>query len=194
MKDILVRSGLCGVVMLGMFSCAVSIQANDEDNARVSIQGRDVFLDGRPHIPHGMVHAANEHFPSLSKIGINSIHEDVAFRDFDPRRSDEENKAALARYLKKADEAHANGMTMLWLFSFHYTPDWLWERYPDAHAKKQDGSDGQGGVDFHVSGPSRVSDRRSRMVEVCRIKPRVASSYTGLFALERSSPDQRDLL
>ncbi|MBT7066281.1 MAG: AMP-binding protein, partial [Verrucomicrobia bacterium] len=145
MKDILVRSGLCGVVMLGMFSCAVSIQANDEDNARVSIQGRDVFLDGRPHIPHGMVHAANEHFPSLSKIGINSIHEDVAFRDFDPRRSDEENKAALARYLKKADEAHANGMTMLWLFSFHYTPDWLWERYPDAHAKKQDGSDGQGG-------------------------------------------------
>ena len=121
--------------------CGIAAQAGD----RVVIGGRDLFLDDKPHLPHGMVHAGTDQYPTLAKMGINSMHIDVPFRLFDPQKSDEENRRAFAPWVKQADEAYRNGLTVLWLFSFHYTPEWLWERYPDVRMKKHDGTNGSGG-------------------------------------------------
>ena len=112
---------------------------------RTAISGADLTIDGRPVIPHGMVHAGAEHFPKLKEMGIDSVHVDLAFRDFDPARSEEENRAAIAPFIAVADAAHRHDMTVLWLFSFHYTPAWLYERYPDVRMKAHDGSDAGGG-------------------------------------------------
>lgn len=112
---------------------------------RVAVQGSDVLLDGKPYIPHGMCIADPNQFPALAKMNVNSVQVDLPFDHFDPRKSDAENRQAYADFLKEADAAQANGMTVLWLLSFHYTPDWLWERYPDVRMKQYDGSDGAGG-------------------------------------------------
>ena len=126
---------------IALLGCAATAYGNE----RVRIEGREVLLDGKNHVPHGMIHAGAEHFPDLAGLGINSIHIDVPFNKFDPLKSDEENRQAFEPWVKRADAAHANGMTVLWLFSFHYTPGWLWERYPDVRMKNHDGSDGSGG-------------------------------------------------
>ena len=133
------RSGwLAGLfVVMGM----AGLQANP----RVEIRGRDLFLEGRPHLPHGMVHVPLAQLPTLQEMGIDSIHVDLPFNAFDPLKSDQENREAFASFVACADEAHARGMTVLWLFSFHYTPDWLWERHPDVRMKRHDGNDGAGG-------------------------------------------------
>ena len=132
------RTALLEIILLG---CAAAAYGNP----RVEISGRDVLLDGKNHIPHGIVHAGEEHFPDLVKLGINSIHIDVPFNKFDPDKSDEENRQALQPWIERADAAHASKMTVLWLFSFHYTPGWLWDRYPDVRMKNHDQSDGSGG-------------------------------------------------
>jgi len=130
----------CLLAAIGVVAASSAFAGN-----RMEIRGRDVYLDDKPHIPHGMIHVGLDQYAALQKLGINSLSLDVAFRDFDPQRSEEENRAAHAGYLKAADEAHRHGMTVLWLMSFHYTPDWLWQRYPDVRMKKHDGTDGEGG-------------------------------------------------
>ena len=131
---------VAGVVLL-VLVCANAAPAGE----RVAIKGRDVFLDGKPYIPHGMVHAGTGQYPTLARMGINSLHIDLPFNKFDPQKSDEAKRQAFAPWVEMADEAHRNGLTVLWLFSFHYTPGWLWERYGDVHMKKHDGTDGSGG-------------------------------------------------
>jgi beta-galactosidase GanA len=112
---------------------------------RMKIQGREVLLDGRPYMAHGMIHMGVDQLTNLRKIGINSLSIDLGFNAYDPKKSDTENKKAYDGVLKMAEEAHKNGQTILWLFSFHYTPDWLWQRYPDVRMKKFDGTNGGGG-------------------------------------------------
>lgn len=112
---------------------------------RAVIKGHDLLLDGKPYIPYGMMDVSRAQISKLKELGINSLSIDVSFKDFDPRKTDAENRTANADLIEAADAAHANGMTVLWLFSFHYTPDWLRERYPDVAMKKFDGSDGRGG-------------------------------------------------
>jgi len=111
------------IVALMLF-CATIVHAGE----RVVIRGRDVLLDGQLYLPHGIVHASADQFPVIRKLGINSVHIDLPFRKFDPQRSDQENLAAFSPFLKMADEAHRHGQTVIWLLSFHYTPDWLWQR------------------------------------------------------------------
>jgi len=122
-----------------------ALSAVAQDGGRVTIDGRDMKRDGKPYVMHGILHA-DPGDPNLVKIGMNAIHGGVSFRSsFDPRKSDAQNAAAFQGHLKIADEAHKNGMMVLWLPSMHYVPGWLWERHPDARMKKHDGSDGSAG-------------------------------------------------
>ncbi len=129
------------VPLAALVLCIATVLQADN---RMKIQGRDVLLDGAPHFPHGMIHIPVEEYGALQKIGVNSLSIDLGWNQYDPKKSDAENAKAYEGVLKFADEAHKKGMTVLWLFSFHYTPEWLWQRYPDVHAKKYDGSDGHG--------------------------------------------------
>jgi len=134
-----IRTALLSIASFLLFASSV-FAAN-----RAKIDGRDGLLDGQPHIPHGMTHLALDQLPELQRMGINSLSVDLAFSNFDPQRSDAENEKAMAGVIALADSAHEHGMTILWLFSFHYTPNWLWERYPDVRMKQYDGADGAGG-------------------------------------------------
>ena len=45
-------------------------------NPRVEIRGRDVLLDGKGHIPHGIMHAGEEHFPEAEEWLLKAIEAD----------------------------------------------------------------------------------------------------------------------
>ena len=137
------RTWLCRIALgLGILA---GISGARVLQARVAIRGRDVLLDGEPYLPHGMVHVGQDQFPAVRRIGINTVHVDLEFNRFDPRKSAAENRAAFQHCLEIADAATRNGLTVLWLFSFHYIPDWFYERYPDARMQQHDGSPGNGG-------------------------------------------------
>ena len=133
------------LMLLSVLLLAAGSPSHTTGANRAVIEGRDLILDGKPYMPHGMIHVTPEQIPNLKKMGINSLSIDLAFKDFDPNKSDAENRAANADVLKQADLAHANGMTVLWLFSFHYEPDWVKERYPDIRMQKADGTEGRSG-------------------------------------------------
>ena len=113
--------------------------------SRFVVRGRELYRDEKPHVPHGMVHVSMEHLPELAAMGIDSIHMDLPFNRFDPEASAQQNRDAFASFVKMADTAHENGMSVLWLFSFHYTPGWLYERFADVHMQAHDGENASSG-------------------------------------------------
>jgi len=131
---------LCSLAILATI-CAPA-QSND-----IHVDGRALIKDGKPIIPWGTLHVGPEQFPRLAELGFNTVHLGLAFWDFDPQKlesmSEEDIRKAL--HLDFADAAHENGLTVLPLFSFHYTPGWLWERYPDVQLTGYDGSPGSAG-------------------------------------------------
>jgi beta-galactosidase GanA len=137
---------------------------------RFEVRGRDLYRDGKPHIPHGMVHVPRDQFSTLVRMGMNSVHVDLPFRMFDPRRSDEENRAEYDSFLHTADLAASQGLSVLWLLSFHYAPDWLYERHPDVRMKTHDGKDAAGGfIDMCLNHPGFREDAANWLKVVARM-------------------------
>jgi len=131
---------LCSLAILGAI-CAPA-QTND-----IHVEGRALIKDGKPIIPWGTLHVGKEDFPRLVELGFNAIELDLAFWDFDPQKLESMTEQDVRKALKLdfLDAADDNGMMVLVLFSFHYTPGWLFERCPDAHLTKYDGSPGGAG-------------------------------------------------
>ena len=78
-------------------------------------------------------------------MGIDSIHVDLPFNRFDPAATPQQNRDAFASFVKMADAVHENDMSVLWLFSFHYTSGWLYERFADVHMQAHDGENASSG-------------------------------------------------
>ncbi len=112
----------------------------------VRIVGHNVEVDGEPYLPFGMVaHCSVDEYPRLKSLGVNSIHFDAVFLNYDPQGPADTEAQRIAGMHEVLDAAHRNGQTVLVQFGMHYIPKWLFERYPDAHMKRHDGSTGQGG-------------------------------------------------
>ena len=112
---------------------------------RLTVDGCIASLDGRPHIPHGMIHVDVEQYDQLRRIGINTIAVDMGWDKFDPQRPLEKNREAIQWLKRMADEAHEHGINFILMFSPHYRPGWLDERYPDLHMLNYEGEPTRGG-------------------------------------------------
>ncbi len=140
---------LCSLAILAAI-CAPA-QSND-----IHVEGRALIKDGKPIIPWGTLHVGKAHFPRLAELGFNALALDLAFWNFDPQKLESMNEEDIrkALLLDTLDAAYDNGMVVLVLFSFHYTPGWLFQRYPDAHLTKYDGSPGGAGwIDMCLDHP-----------------------------------------
>ena len=125
-------------------ACSVAASGAPND---LRVEGRNIMRHGKPFIPLGFVHAGTDEFPRLVELGFNTVALDLAFRDFDPEKQASMDEADVRKSLQLEffDAAQEHGLTVLVLFSFHYTPGWLYERFPDARLKKHDGSPGSAG-------------------------------------------------
>ncbi len=131
---------------MALMLAVVLLMAHPASAGKVEIQGHNVLVDGQSYLPFGMVaHCDKSEYSRLKELGINSIHHDLVFLSYDPQAPTEQEAERIAGIREVLDEAHRNGQTVLLQWGLHYLPKWLFERYPDAHMKQYDGSNGQGG-------------------------------------------------
>ena len=110
---------------------------------KVQIDGHRVLVNGELYSPFGMVtHCSLDEYPRLASLGVNSVHIDSLFLNYN---LEDDGTSEVVRLREVLDRAHANGMTVLVQLGGHYTPTWLFDMYPDCKMQRSDGSDGEGG-------------------------------------------------
>ncbi len=107
---------------------ALAGHGHAEQQGRIRIEGDNILVDGKVHLPFGMVaQCGKDEFARLKVLGMNSVHIESLFMLFAADGSAEKDVGQLRALL---DEAARNHQTALVLFDGHYVPSWLFERYP----------------------------------------------------------------
>ncbi len=154
------------LVIAAVVVILICIAGNVGAESRVGVQGDNIYLDGKPYFPFGMVtHCDPAEFPTLKSYGINSVTTEPLFSHFDPDATAVQRAQRFSYVQKNLDAAQANGQTAIMLFSMHYVPDWLFTKYPDAKMKKFDGSDGTGGWHPYCYDHPGVRDMMKQFIE-----------------------------
>ena len=137
---------LGAIIVTVMMFATILTYAQSVEAGAVQIVDHTVQVDGKSYLPFGMVaHCSLDEYARLKSLGVNSLHYDIVFLNYDPQAPPKQEAERLAGLREALDEAHRNGQTVLMQFGMHYRPKWLFERYPDAHMKRHDGSVGEGG-------------------------------------------------
>ncbi len=133
-----------GLACAGLLLLAAPLGADGPLEAR--IEGHRLLVNGEPYVPFGMIaHCSTDEYARLAELGVNSIHHDAVYLNFDPQAPAEKEAERIAGMREVLDEAHRNGQTVLMQLGFHYVPKWLFERYSDARMIRPDGTPGEGG-------------------------------------------------
>jgi beta-galactosidase GanA len=110
-------------------------------SADIQVRGHEIFVDGNPYIPFGVVdHCHRDEYRRIKEfnLGINTVAQDSLFRNMMPNGSLDKELEDLRSDL---DEAHRNGLKVLVMLGGSAPPDWLFEKYPDCRVKKANGTD-----------------------------------------------------